>query len=243
MARRALLGVVVMAWAGLALAAPVQPDLPPTRKVAVAAGATQALSGTLKGYQLADYLIPLEAGQSVVMQLKTSNPSGYFNVDAPGATDGAMFIGSTSGNRFETVAPVSGDYLVRVYLMRNAARRNEVARYSLSVRAGAHPGKAAASDARVAGTPFHATASIRCMPAGGQPTTCEAGVMRREAGAGTVRITLPGGAVRHVAFAGGKAVSSDGPAGLEVERAGDTSVITLGSGDRFEIPDALVTGG
>lgn len=243
MARRALLGAVVMAWAGLALAAPVQPDLPPARKVAVAAGATQAFSGKLKGYQLADYLIPLEAGQSVVMQLRTSNPSGYFNVDAPGATDGAMFIGSTSGNRFETVAPVSGDYLVRVYLMRSAARRNEVARYSLSVRAGAHPGKAAASDARVAGTPFHATASIRCVPSGGQPTTCEAGVMRREAGAGTVRITLPGGAVRHVAFAGGKAVSSDGPAGLEVERAGDTSAITLGNGDRFEIPDALVTGG
>lgn len=243
MARRALLGVAFMASAGLALAAPVQPDLPPARKVAVAAGATQALSGKLKGYQLADYLIPLEAGQSVVMQLRTSNPSGYFNVDAPGATDGAMFIGSTSGNRFETVAPVSGDYLVRVYLMRSAARRNELARYTLSVRAGAHPGKAAASDARVAGTPFHATASIRCMLAGGQPTTCEAGVMRREAGAGTVRITLPGGAVRHVAFAGGKAVSSDGPASLEVERAGDTSVITLGNGDRFEIPDALVTGG
>lgn len=243
MARRALLGVVVMAWAGLALAAPVQPDLPPARKVAVAAGATQALSGTLKGYQLADYLIPLEAGQSVVMQLKTSNPSSYFNVVAPGASDGAMFIGSTWGDRFETIAPVSGDYLVRVYLMRNAARRNEVARYSLSVRAGAHPGKAAASDARVAGTTFHATASIRCMPAGGQSTTCEAGVMRREAGAGTVRITLPGGAVRHVAFAGGRAVSSDGPAAFEVERAGDTSVITLGNGDRFEIPDALVTGG
>lgn len=81
------------------------------------------------------------------------------------------------------------------------------------------------------------------MPAGGPASTCEAGVMRREAGAGTVRVTLPGGVVRHVAFAGGKAVSSDGPAGLEVERAGDTSVITLGSGDRFEIPDALVTGG
>jgi hypothetical protein len=238
-----VLGVAFMASAGLALAAPAQPDLPPARKVAVAAGATQALSGKLKGYQLADYLIPLEAGQSVVMQLRTSNPSGYFNVDAPGATDGAMFVGSTSGNRFETVAPVSGDYLVRVYLMRSAARRNELARYTLSVRAGAHPGKAAASDARVAGTPFHATASIRCMLAGGQPTTCEAGVMRREAGAGTVRITLPGGAVRHVAFAGGKAVSSDGPASLEVERAGDTSVITLGNGDRFEIPDALVTGG
>ena len=189
MARRALLGAVVMAWAGLALAAPVQPDLPPVRKVAVAAGATQALSGTLKGYQLADYLIPLEAGQSVVMQLKTSNPSSYFNVDAPGATDGAMFIGSTSGNRFETVAPVTGDYLVRVYLMRSAARRNELARYTLSVRAGGHPGKAAAGDSRVAGTPFHATASIRCMPAGGSATTCEAGGMRAKSAGSALAAT------------------------------------------------------
>ena len=243
MARRALIGAGLAGWMGLVAAAPAQPGEPPPRKLAVPAGATTAVHGTLKGYQLADYLIPLEAGQSVVMKLKTSNPSGNFNVDAPGATEGAMFIGSIAGDRFDTVAPVSGDYLVRVYLMRSAARRNELARYTLSVQAGAHPGKAAAGDALVAGTPYHATASIRCLPAGGPATTCEAGVMRREAGAGTVRIALPGGAVRHVAFAGGRAVSCDGPAPFEATRSGDTSVVTLGNGDRFEIPDALVSGG
>lgn len=225
------------------MAASAQPDPPPARKVAVAAGAAQALSGTLKGYQFVDYLIPLKAGQSVVMKLKTSNPSSFFNVVAPGVTDGAMFIGSAWGDRFETVAPVTGDYLVRVYLMRNAARRNEVARYNLSVQVGGHPGQAAAGDARLAGTPFHATASIRCMPGGGPVTTCEAAVMRREVGAGTVRITLPGGAVRHVAFVAGKAVSSDGLLPFEVTRDGDASAVTLGNGDRFEIPDALVIGG
>jgi hypothetical protein len=44
-----------------------------------------------------------------------------------------MFIGSTSGKQFEGMLPASGDYKVRVYLMRNAARRDEVANYRLEM--------------------------------------------------------------------------------------------------------------
>jgi hypothetical protein len=44
-----------------------------------------------------------------------------------------MFIGSTSGNQYEGVLPASGDYKVRVYLMRSAARRDEVANYRLEM--------------------------------------------------------------------------------------------------------------
>jgi hypothetical protein len=45
----------------------------------------------------------------------------------------AIFVGSTSGNRFEAELPADGEYTIRVYLMRNAARRNETANYTLEV--------------------------------------------------------------------------------------------------------------
>ena len=159
---RPLLCAALIALAGPATAAP-----PSAVPLTADAGGAKRVSGTLKGYRLADYRLPLEAGQTVRLELRTGKPAAYFNLQAPGADAGAMFIGSIAGERFDTVAPVSGDYLLRVYLMRSAARRNELARYTLSVQAGAHPGKAAAGDALVAGTPYHATASIRCMPAGG----------------------------------------------------------------------------
>jgi hypothetical protein len=63
----------------------------------------------------------------------TDNGANYFNIIAPGKADEAMFIGSTSGNQYEGVLPASGDYKVRVYLMRSAARRDEVANYRLEM--------------------------------------------------------------------------------------------------------------
>jgi hypothetical protein len=44
-----------------------------------------------------------------------------------------MFIGSTSGNQFEGILPANGDYKIRVYLMRSAARRGEAADYRLEM--------------------------------------------------------------------------------------------------------------
>jgi hypothetical protein len=44
-----------------------------------------------------------------------------------------MFNGSTAGNQYEGSLPKSGDYKVRVYMMRSAARRNEVANFRLEM--------------------------------------------------------------------------------------------------------------
>ncbi len=93
-------------------------------------GAT--IKGSIKGSQMVDYLLQAKVGQSMVVNFKPSNSSAYFNVTAPGA-DSSMFIGSTSGNRFEGDLPVDGVYTIRVYLMRNAARRDETAQYTLEV--------------------------------------------------------------------------------------------------------------
>ena len=65
--------------------------------------------------------------------LKSNNLSNYFNVLPPGSNDVAMFVGSTGGNNWTGTLPADGDYKIRVYLMRNAARRNETANYTLTI--------------------------------------------------------------------------------------------------------------
>ena len=90
------------------------------------------ITGKIKGYQIVDYQVRASSGQSLVVNFKASNLSAYFNVLPPG-TDEAIFVGSTVGNRFEAELLADGVYTIRVYLMRNAARRNETANYTLEV--------------------------------------------------------------------------------------------------------------
>ncbi|MGO4836789.1 hypothetical protein AB4144_31540, partial [Rhizobiaceae sp. 2RAB30] len=86
----------------------------------------------IKGREAVRYSLGVTAGQRMSVQLDTNNASNYFNVTAPGASE-ALFIGSTSGNSTSFEIPSSGNYVIDVYLMRNAARRNETARYTLTV--------------------------------------------------------------------------------------------------------------
>jgi len=103
-------------------------------RLSFAAGETSTkVSGKIRGYQFVDYQLPVKSGQSIEVTFTPSNLSAYFNVLPPGSNDEAIFIGSTSGNRFAGRLSADGIYTFRVYLMRNAARRNETARYSITV--------------------------------------------------------------------------------------------------------------
>lgn len=116
----------------LALPAGAQ-DHSRTERVQFARGASSAtLHGNLHGYDTVDYVLGARAGQTLSVRLQPTNASAYFNVTRQGA-DEALFIGSTSGNQFTGRLPANGDYVVRVYLMRNAARRDEHANYTLTV--------------------------------------------------------------------------------------------------------------
>ncbi|MGY6213518.1 PliI family lysozyme inhibitor of I-type lysozyme [Methylolobus aquaticus] len=122
----------------LVVAAPTLLAAEMIRRVPIhfAKGATgTSVKGTLKGDQTVDYLLQAKAGQSMTVDFKPSNASAYFNVLPPGS-ETALFVGSTSGNHFVGELPSDGQYTVRVYLMRNAARRNETARYSLDLAIG-----------------------------------------------------------------------------------------------------------
>ena len=91
--------------------------------------------GVITGYETMTYWLDVRPGQMLTVSMQSQNRSAYFNITAPRA-DQALFNGSASGNRYRGRAGVSGRYKIEVYLMRNAARRGEVARYTLDV--GAH---------------------------------------------------------------------------------------------------------
>ncbi|EWY41566.1 DNA breaking-rejoining protein [Skermanella stibiiresistens SB22] len=87
---------------------------------------------SIKGDHSVRYSLRVRAGQKMSVQLDTSNASNYFNITAPNANE-ALFIGSTEGNGASLAVPASGDYVIDVYLMRNAARRGETAKYELTI--------------------------------------------------------------------------------------------------------------
>ena len=97
------------------------------------AGKTSSIvKSHIKGRQTIDYHLKAKAGQSMTVTLKSKNRFTYFNVMAP-ETDNAMFIGSTAGDHFVGSLPREGEYTIRVYLMPNAARRSQRAKYTLNV--------------------------------------------------------------------------------------------------------------
>ena len=92
------------------------------------------LNGQIKGYQIIDYRLRARAGQVMTVAFKPGNLSAYFNVLPPGSSNLALFVGSIYGNHFKSPLPTDGVYTLRVYLMRNAARRHETAKYTLDVK-------------------------------------------------------------------------------------------------------------
>ncbi|OJH44269.1 DNA breaking-rejoining protein [Paracoccus sp. SM22M-07] len=88
------------------------------------------LTGQVRGYDSVQYALGVTAGQTLDVQLDGNNSSLYFNVTAAGSS-AALYNSSIDGNGASITIPSSGTYLIDVYLMRNAARRNETATYSL----------------------------------------------------------------------------------------------------------------
>jgi hypothetical protein len=77
-----------------------------------------------------------------------------------------------------------------------------------------------------------------------QPRQCEAFVIRRGLdGTATVEIAQPNSGTRLILFVQGKPVASDSQDALSFSRRGDVTVVKLGTDERYDVPDALVTGG
>ena len=99
------------------------------------------ITDSITGYESVLYTLGAEAGQRMQVSLEPTNLATYFNVYAPGKGPGdeAIANAGTMGemvpdlNRFDGVLPASGTYTISVYMMRSAARREEVSDYSLSI--------------------------------------------------------------------------------------------------------------
>ena len=133
-----------------------------------AKGATSAtIKGRITGYETVDYVLGAKAGQTMAVTFKTSNRLAYFNVLAPGS-ETALFVGSmdATGEHYEGTLPADGDYAIRIYQMRAAARRKESATYTLDVSvtgaaASASPAPApAVKTASTPRTPFDQTLEL-----------------------------------------------------------------------------------
>jgi hypothetical protein len=105
-----------------------------TERVQFERGASSiVIEDSITGYETVDYLLGAREGRYMSVSMATDNTANYFNILAPGETEVALFNGTVSENQFEGILPESGDYRVRVYLMRSAARRDEVANYRLEM--------------------------------------------------------------------------------------------------------------
>jgi hypothetical protein len=209
----------------------------------------KTLTGTIRGYDGVKYQVGATAGQVMSALFKPGNNACYMNVAAPGS-ETAIFNGSSTGNEYSGNLQVSGNYTIQVYLMRNAARRNERCKYSLTVEI-TGPTKAASpasGDALVPGTEFNATGNVPCARSAGQPmNSCRFGVVRAGRGSANVTVFWPDGGNRVIVFEKGIPASfgqsqADGDASLTYNRSADLFLIMIGA-QRFEIPDAVVNGG
>jgi len=205
------------------------------------------IAGSIKGGQTIDYTLRARAGQTMSVMLATKHGANYFNVLPPGSNDEALFVGSSAGNEWTGVLPADGEYKVRVYLMRSAARRNEAANYTLKVGiAGtSRPtefGKAPASDAKVKGTGYHATGPLPCRMGNDKPIQCEFGVIRGEPGNAEVHITPPGGLTRVLTFMGANVTTNPGEKVEAVKQGYDWSV-KVNDYKHYTIPEAVIWGG
>lgn len=133
---------LVLAFVALAQAQDMREE-----RVHFAAGKSgTTIKGRIRARQTVDYVLGASGGQRISIDFSTSNPSGYFNL-LPAGSETAIHVGSIAGNSYEGILPASGDYRIRVYLMRSAARRNETMNYSLSVTiGGAQSGGGGGSD-------------------------------------------------------------------------------------------------
>ena len=220
------------------------------RPLRFAKGASSTtVKGALTGDKTIDYRLRAKAGQTMTVSLKTSNGANYFNVLPPGSKDVAIFVGSTSGNDWTGELAADGEYTVRVYLMRSAARRSETANFTLTVgvtggAAGtAALGRAPPGDAKVKGTRHHATGPLPCAM-GNAPmgsSQCEFGVIRGTPGNAEVHIKPAGGLERVLGFRGSTVTS--GSDKVKASKSGDMWTIEVNDYERYQVSESVISGG
>lgn len=133
MLRTTKLHHLVLCLVSMLLASPALAEIR-TRPVTLVPDAKQpvTLTDILFGDETIDVTLTAKAGNTLSVTLTSKHPQAYFNV-LPSGSEEAIFIGSVSGSAFTGPLPADGTYIVRVYQMRAAARRNDTANVKLAM--------------------------------------------------------------------------------------------------------------
>ena len=73
--------------------------------------------------------------------------------------------------------------------------------------------------------------------------SCVATLRRSSDGTATVEIRGPNPSFRQILFVKGAPVTSNSAQAMTSRRQGDTTTVEIGGDERYDIPDALLTGG
>lgn len=255
MVRFQVIGLAAVLLLALASAPAVAQPKIEQRIVQFKTGETGAtIKGAIKGDQTIDYKLRAGAGQAMVVQFRPSNPSAYFNVLPPGSSGEAIHIGSSAGNEFSTDLKASGEYTIRVYLMRNAARRNESANYTLDIGVSGDVKKSSAPAAGSTAAAGNAGPS-KWDAAGNVPCSVGSDKLDQQCGFRVVRdLSRKAAAIwigniangqadyRYLHYAD-KAFSGNGQAKLAWQRKDDNWSVSVDGKEFYLIPDALIHGG
>jgi hypothetical protein len=215
-------------------------------------GAT--VKGSVTGDSGVDYKLRARAGQTLKVKIRGGKVTPYFNVLPPGSSGEAIFIGSRDGDEATLTLSADGEYTIRVYQMgraKTSARRTDFV-LEVSIPAGAEAaggGDPLGNAAQRAGAgKFDATGKLPCAQAPAQPMgQCSFGVARAGVGTAVVAVTLPDGRTRMLMFSDGKATGADlsqadGDTTFRATKEADLFKIQAGK-ERYEMPDAVITGG
>lgn len=93
----------------------------------------RSFEDALDGFNEISYVVALREGQSLQVSLASNNISNCFDIYAPGATK-PFYVGGDSGSTHRMLARTAGDYTVKVFLLRLAARDNQSAQYTLELK-------------------------------------------------------------------------------------------------------------
>ena len=90
-----------------------------------------AVKGTIRGYAYRDYIVRANADQTITASVSSANTYTILTIFRP---DGDNLDGAAQMDEFSGTLPVTGDYVIRVGMMRAGARRpGAVSNFTLKV--------------------------------------------------------------------------------------------------------------
>lgn len=199
------------------------------------------VAGAVRGYQTIDYIVNAKAGQHLSVKMTTNKGSNYFNILEPNSNDVAIYTGDISGNNYSGTLNQSGNYKIRVYLMRSDARRNVTANFKLSVAV-----TGTSSNSNSGGSSEYSATGICQSYYGDSGTKIETrfGVKRINSNHATVRLMMPSKNERVVVFDRGTWSCTSPNCSLQWDRVnGDDWKLTINEMEVYILPDAIITGG